>query len=62
MINIMVADVLATQGAKASRTMMLTLLNRISLVPTRKGLNLHIIFMYRFCDCSHILGSILPSR
>ena len=32
------ADVLATQGAKASATMILTMLNRISSVPTHEGL------------------------
>ena len=34
-VNIMAADVLATQGARASTTMILTMLNRINLVPTR---------------------------
>ena len=38
-VNIMDADVLATQGARASATMILTLLNRSNLVPTYWGLN-----------------------
>ena len=33
--NIMGADVLATQGARVSATMMLTMLNRINSVPVR---------------------------
>ena len=32
-VNIMGGDVLATQGAKASATMIFTMLNRIDLVP-----------------------------
>ena len=36
------ADVLATQGARASAAMILTMLNRINLVPTLKGLIQHI--------------------
>ena len=32
MINVMDADVLATQGARASATTILTMLNRIDLV------------------------------
>ena len=35
MVNIMGADVLATQGARASVTMILFMLNRINLVPAR---------------------------
>ena len=35
MVNIMGADVLATQGARASATMIFTLLNQINLVPAR---------------------------
>ena len=35
MVNIMGADVLVTQGATASETMILTMLNRINTVPTR---------------------------
>ena len=31
------ADVLATQGARASATMMFTMLNQINSVPARKG-------------------------
>ena len=34
-INIMAADVLATQGARASATMILSLLNRVYSVPAR---------------------------
>ena len=37
-VNIMGADVLATQGAKASATMIFTMLNQINSVPARKGL------------------------
>ena len=37
-VNIMGADVLATQGARASATMKLTVLTWKNLVPTRKGL------------------------
>ena len=33
MVNIMGADVLATQGAMASATMILTMLNQINSVP-----------------------------
>ena len=33
MVNIMGADVLATQGARASATMIFTMLNRINSVP-----------------------------
>ena len=39
MVNIMAADGLATQGARASATMILTLLNRIISAPHVKGLN-----------------------
>ena len=35
MVNIMVADVLATQGARASATMIYTMTNRINLAPAR---------------------------
>ena len=42
--NIMVADVLATQGARASATMILSMLNRINFVPERQGL----IKIYQF--------------
>ena len=34
-VNIMAADDLATQGARASASMILTLLNRINSVPAR---------------------------
>ena len=37
-VNIMGADVLATQGARASATMILTLLNQVNSVPGHKGL------------------------
>ena len=36
----MVADVLATQGARASATMIFTMLNRINPVPAREELTL----------------------
>ena len=36
-VNIMGADVLATQGARASATMIFTVLNRINWVPAHKG-------------------------
>ena len=35
MVSIMVADVLAMQGARASATMIFTMLNQINLVPAR---------------------------
>ena len=35
MLNIMDADVLATQGTRASATMILTTLNQIDSVPAR---------------------------
>ena len=35
MINVMAAADLATQGARASATMILTMLNRINEVPAR---------------------------
>ena len=38
MVNIMGADVLATQGARASATMIFTKFNRINLVPAHQGL------------------------
>ena len=38
-INIMGADVLATQGARASATMIFTMLNQINSVPTHEALN-----------------------
>ena len=34
MVSIMGADVLATQGARASASMILTILNQINKVPT----------------------------
>ena len=37
MVNIMGADVLATQGARASATKTLTVLNRINSDPARLG-------------------------
>ena len=37
-INIMAADVIAMQGARASATMIFTMLNRINLVPVRQEL------------------------
>ena len=37
MINILGADVLVTQGARASATMIFTLLNQINSVPERQG-------------------------
>ena len=37
-VNIMGADVLATQGARASATMVLTVFNQINSVPARWGL------------------------
>ena len=39
------ADVLAKQGARASATMILTMLNRINLVPTRQGFKVYIIYI-----------------
>ena len=44
-INIMGADAMATQGARAAATMILTMLNRISLVPALKGINYCINFI-----------------
>ena len=38
-VNTMAVDVLATQGARASATMILTCLNRDNSVPARLGLN-----------------------
>ena len=38
-VNIMGADVLATQGARASATMIFTVLNWINSVSAREGLN-----------------------
>ena len=37
-VDIMAADVLATQGARASATMIFTVLNQIDLVPACYGL------------------------
>ena len=37
-VNIMGADVLVTQKARASATVIFTMLNLINLVPTHKGL------------------------
>ena len=42
MVNIMGADVLATQGTRASATMIMTMLNLINSVPTRSGLTTQI--------------------
>ena len=57
-INIMAADVLATQGARASATMILTYLKRVNSVPKRKGLthpgmadNVLYTFVYSLNDC-----------
>ena len=35
MVNVMDADVLATQGARALATMILTVLNQINSIPAR---------------------------
>ena len=40
MVKIMVADVLATQGARASATRIFTMMNRKQSVPARQGLSL----------------------
>ena len=42
-VNIMGADVLATQGARASATMILTMLNQINLVPARQRLTNYVL-------------------
>ena len=43
-VNVMAADILATQESKASATMILTILNRIKSVPARFGLTSGLLF------------------
>ena len=52
-INIMGADVLATQGARASATIIFTMYNWVNLVPARQGLNYSDILIITYQHRKH---------